>query len=120
MLKLAHGFCAAIAIALLTLGALSCSKSNDIVEQWTTIGGTVTSSITHEPIEGALVVAFHNDAYISHTYTPASGKYSVGGKSIGLFYVTCQKDGYEPFSRQIVSSETRRNISGVNMELVPY
>jgi hypothetical protein len=60
------------------------------------ISGTVLNAVTHDPIEGAMVIAVGDSGEMGRARTNARGAYRIVDLVPGLYRVAAQARGYEP------------------------
>jgi hypothetical protein len=81
-----------LALLALTVIALSACDNGDLppATQFTPLSGTITDSITHQPIAGALIVV---DTVLTTT-TDANGKFTIAKVPSGIVDYVVKAKGY--------------------------
>ena len=71
------------------------------------------------PVEGATVKVFTSDGILySHTLTDATGKYTIGNLSVGIYLISATKNGYN-LCEDIPISITNTIPLNINLAIVP-
>ena len=86
--------------------------SHSLFAQKTEITGTVTDSITHSPVEGAMVKAMLNQKMIAFGTTNKSGKYNLGfDNQTGMLTLNFQHISYNSKLQNTANRSHHLNVS---------
>jgi len=86
--------------------------SHSLFAQKTEISGTVTDSITHSPVEGAVVKALLNQKIIAFGTTNKSGKYNLGfDNQTGMLTLNFQHISYNSKIQNTANRTQQLNVS---------